>query len=712
MSTSLTRPLICIVSHSSERSGAERSLVTAVAYLVAHHWDVLVIVPCEGPLVGDLEAVGARVKQFSYQRWTLQSTRIIESTITQAKHLVKVLADEPITVFYTNTSVVNIGALAAAIMDKPHIWHVREFPKAGCLPIEDSVRFIRDTSNHVIFNSAAVRFAFVGKEIWPHSSVVFNYVDMVPEPPAQLLASAYEARIDIIIPFYNDPTTIACIESVLRNWSESIHEVLVISDAGPDQALTEQVRGFVKSHSDRLRWLENETNQGFVVTCNRGMHASGNDVILLNSDTIVTRDWAEKLKANAYQDERIATVTPLSNYASIFSVVTDPLQAEDGNAEEINTVLELLSSETGTEVPTAHGFCMYVKRTALDALGLFDAETFGRGNGEENDFSLRARRQGWRNVASTRTYVFHRGAQSFGTEKRVLMERHSPIVHGRYPEYRSLLDDFREREPFRDIRQLLPHFAASSALQREPRLLVLGALLRHKRPLDAVRALGLLTRRSLKAQLLLAGPSGNDQEYLAELRHTASNEGITDRVHILGELRDPRPLLAMADIVLVCSENEPWGRTAVEAMRFRRPVVASRAGGVVEIVRHGETGLLYPTADVPALAEAIAQLLRDPALRRLLGNQGYRVASSNYDLEAYGRGILDVLESARDQPNPAAGMARYLCTLSQYTVLATPLPEIIRERITRPLRRHFGALLPSAKSAAHRLLRTVYKPKR
>ena len=61
------------------------------------------------------------------------------------------------------------------------------------------------------------------------------------------------------------------------------------------------------------------------------------------------------------------------------------------------------------DIPTAHGFCMYIKREAIDDLGLFDEETFGKGYGEENDFSYRCLQAGYRHLLCDNTYILHKG---------------------------------------------------------------------------------------------------------------------------------------------------------------------------------------------------------------------------------------------------------------------------------------------------------------
>ena len=92
-------------------------------------------------------------------------------------------------------------------------------------------------------------------------------------------------------------------------------------------------------------------------------------------------------------------------------------------------------------IPTGVGFCMYIRRACLDEIGLFDAETFGRGYGEENDFCMRAAAAGWRNVLAGDVFVYHEGAVSFSGERLALTENADPvrpqIAHARWPSGRS-----------------------------------------------------------------------------------------------------------------------------------------------------------------------------------------------------------------------------------------------------------------------------------
>ena len=106
------------------------------------------------------------------------------------------------------------------------------------------------------------------------------------------------------------------------------------------------------------------------------------------------------------------------------------------------------------DTPTAHGFCMFIKRAALDDVGMFDAVAFGTGYGEENDFSLRALLRGWRNVCAANVYVRHVGVVSFSASaaRDAQLVANLRTVQARYPFYEALVADFLRTDPLHDVR--------------------------------------------------------------------------------------------------------------------------------------------------------------------------------------------------------------------------------------------------------------------
>lgn len=247
---------------------------------------------------------------------------------------------------------------------------------------------------------------------------------------------------DIIIPIYNAFDDLQkCIASVLACTNLDVHRLLLVNDASPDERILPYIRTLESEH---ILVIDNENNLGFSGSINRGITAADNrDVLLLNSDTIVTDYWVEKIIDCAYSDASIATVTPLSNNATLCSVpeVFQENHLPEGySLEKYAKLIEMVSMRLYPRIPVANGFCMYIKREVINKIGLFDMETFGKGYGEENDFCNRAEQIGYHHVMCDDTYIYHTGTTSFiSDEKKRYIEAHEKIINERYPEQNHAL---------------------------------------------------------------------------------------------------------------------------------------------------------------------------------------------------------------------------------------------------------------------------------
>lgn len=273
--------------------------------------------------------------------------------------------------------------------------------------------------------------------------------------------------IDVIVPVYDGlEETVRCIQSVLDNNNISQFNLLVIDDCSPNPAIKDYLLEL--SRQGKIELLVNDINKGFVGTVNRGMSLhSDRDVLLLNSDTQVANNWLDRILAHAGSDSRIATITPFSNNAEIcsFPRYCQPNNLfEDKSVAEVDAVFAELPIQQ-IDVPTGVGFCMYIRRQALDDIGLFDEKTFGRGYGEENDFCRRASARGWRNVTCSNVFVFHDGGVSFSTEKAARVQHAMAILDSKYPDYHRLVHEHLQRDPERPFRVL----AQLRLLQLSPR---------------------------------------------------------------------------------------------------------------------------------------------------------------------------------------------------------------------------------------------------
>jgi GT2 family glycosyltransferase len=252
-------------------------------------------------------------------------------------------------------------------------------------------------------------------------------------------ANTRGVRTDVIIPVYKGKAeTLRCIYSVLKAKCETEFRLVVINDQSPDAELSESLRSLAKHNKFVL--LENEQNVGFVASVNRGMNYSNNDILLLNSDTEVFPGWLDRIQAAAYSKESIGTVTPLSNSATICSYPNwcqDNSQVLELPPAGIDEICRTVNSSQYHEIPTAVGFCMYIKRECYRNVGEFDALKFGKGYCEENDFCLRASDKGWSHILTTDTYVLHYGGTSFGAEKNDRITKSLEIIRREYPYYES-----------------------------------------------------------------------------------------------------------------------------------------------------------------------------------------------------------------------------------------------------------------------------------
>ena len=147
--------------------------------------------------------------------------------------------------------------------------------------------------------------------------------------------------------------------------------------------------------------------------------------------------------------------------------------------------------------------------------------------------------------------------------------------------------------------------------------------------------------------LLVGEALFGERAYAEALREQARTLGVADRVHFLGFRQDIPRLMQLSDVVVHTSvAPEPFGRVVVEGMLARRPVVATRSGGVVEIIEDGVNGVLVPPGDPNALAHVLATLIADPSERHALATTGYAAALERFSLRTMLEGVEEQLQQA------------------------------------------------------------------
>ena len=267
-----------------------------------------------------------------------------------------------------------------------------------------------------------------------------------------------EAGITVIVPIYRDlSVTRDCLEGLKPQISQDeLRHMILVNDATPEPALRKYIRSLSKY--PRVTVLENDINIGFVGSINRALRrVNGGDVVLLNADTILPTGFVERLAAVASSDSAIGTVTPLSNNGEFTSFPvgfeSNPLPSME-MVSAIDKIAAWVNRDRVVNIPNGIGFCLYVTRRCLDAVGLL-SENFHRGYLEDVDFCLRARQHGFRNVCATSIYVGHHGSRSFRTDKRALVVRNLETLETNFPEYRRECAVYMLADPLRLAREAI-----------------------------------------------------------------------------------------------------------------------------------------------------------------------------------------------------------------------------------------------------------------
>jgi len=249
-----------------------------------------------------------------------------------------------------------------------------------------------------------------------------------------------QARPFVCVTVYGHfPVALECLQSVMAFTPGDV-DVLVIDDFSPSPFVQYVPREITQD--PRIHFHRNDVNLGYVRSANIALRwREGSDVVLVNSDILVSVGWLERLKDAAYSADHVATASVLTNEGSILTVRLDrsvPSAASAADLLELNKRLAELPPIVAPEIPVAVGHCLYVRAEAIAMVGVFD-EAFGAGYEEEADFSLRCTAVGMRHVVAPDVYVLHRGGVSFGSRAAGLRKRSHRLMLDRYPGYEELV---------------------------------------------------------------------------------------------------------------------------------------------------------------------------------------------------------------------------------------------------------------------------------
>lgn len=268
----------------------------------------------------------------------------------------------------------------------------------------------------------------------------------------------YEETIDIILPIYNGYHFFEKLfESIPK--TKMKYRLIIINDHSPDERVGLYLREYADKNKNVIL-VENETNMGFVRSVNKGLKISQGHVVILNSDVEVPYMWLERMVLPILEDEKVASTTPYTNCGTIVSF---PKIGEDNelfkglSLQDIDDEFKKVKPKY-LPMPTGVGFCMGMSKKAIFDVGYLDAESFGMGYGEENDWCQRALQKGYKNIHVENLFVFHNHGGSFLSEdKKQYLKKNLVTLEKKHPDYKRQVERFFAIDDNKDIRRIVKY---------------------------------------------------------------------------------------------------------------------------------------------------------------------------------------------------------------------------------------------------------------
>lgn len=255
-----------------------------------------------------------------------------------------------------------------------------------------------------------------------------------------------KVSFDIVLPIYNSlHHARPCIESIFSCSTQPFK--LHIIDDGSHGHVKEQIREILKPFpAENYSVHQNDSNMGYLKSCNTGiLNGSAEYVILVNSDTIMTKGHLEKIEAVFQSDSTIGVVNPISTWANWTRIPFPAGYTLQSLAEELG---KRNSQSKIQDIFDASGFYFAVRRALFNEIGLFE-ECYAPGYWEEADFCMRAIQRNYRVVVDESIFIFHHGWGTFGAENRnPLMERNKKIFMKKWQDvYQPIKDRWSKQLP-------------------------------------------------------------------------------------------------------------------------------------------------------------------------------------------------------------------------------------------------------------------------
>lgn len=209
----------------------------------------------------------------------------------------------------------------------------------------------------------------------------------------------------VILAFNNRQKTQACLESI-RMFTGTPYELILVDNASTDDTLL-----YLRQQTD-IKLIANKDNKGFAAGCNQGMSAAkGDQIVLLNNDTVVSYRWLDNLLGALHSDPRVGIVGAMSNWVIPLQQMKPPYSTE-AEYHQFAEAFNRHDPAKWREVTCLSGFCVMFRRALVEAIGLMD-ERFIFGVYEDADYSYRAMKAGYSLLLAGDTFVHHAGNSGF-----------------------------------------------------------------------------------------------------------------------------------------------------------------------------------------------------------------------------------------------------------------------------------------------------------
>jgi len=265
--------------------------------------------------------------------------------------------------------------------------------------------------------------------------------------------------IDIILPVYNGYNFVVTLIEQIYLHTHAAFRLIVIDDASTDDRVQPFLQQIESKYSTNTILIKNEINIGFVRSVNKAYRYTKNHFVILNTDTEVPPGWLGRLMAPIFKSDNIASTTPFTNSGKIcgFPEMGDNPIFRNMSVTELDGFFQYVNPDKNChEIPTGVGFCMGINREVVEKIGFLDGKVFDKGYGEENDWCMRANKNGFINVIVPNLFVYHKHGGSFlSTEKKKLISANFRKLIKRYPDYLPAIYEFTIKDPLCHLRECL-----------------------------------------------------------------------------------------------------------------------------------------------------------------------------------------------------------------------------------------------------------------